>query len=113
MTEISVDSKALNIKSSTKWRLIKFRVMNFRSIIDSGYIDIKNRATVLIGSNRARKSSLLNALEKLNYDETFNKFDLTQLGDISFDCIQQHKNFVIIHSGIQHILDFPDADQYL
>ena len=85
MTEISIDSKALNIKSTTKWRLIKFRVMNFRSIIDSGYIDIKNRATVLIGSNRAGKSSLLNALEKLNYDETFNKFDLTQLGDISFD----------------------------
>ncbi|WP_231563448.1 AAA family ATPase [Acidiplasma sp. MBA-1] len=65
--------------------MTSFRVTNFRSIIDSGYIDIKNRATVLIGSNRAGKSSLLNALEKLNYDETFNKFDLTQLGDISFN----------------------------
>lgn len=69
---------------SVKYRLKRFRVTNFRSIVDSGYIDIKNQTTVLIGSNRAGKSSLLNALEKLNYDTKFAKFDLTQLGDISF-----------------------------
>ena len=43
---------------SVKYRLKRFRVTNFRSIVDSGYIDIKNQTTVLIGSNRAGKSSL-------------------------------------------------------
>ena len=41
---------------SVKYRLKRFRVTNFRSIVDSGYIDIKNQTTVLIGSNRAGKS---------------------------------------------------------
>jgi len=72
---------------SCKWQLERFRVTNFRSIIDSGYINIKNQTTVLIGSNRAGKSSILRSLEKLNYRSKFEKFDLTQLGDISFDYI--------------------------
>ena len=86
MTYLTEDFDPKNKKElSVKYRLRRFRVTNFRSIIDSGYIDIKNHTTVLIGSNRAGKSSLLNALEKLNYNTEFEKFDLTQLGDVSFD----------------------------
>jgi len=85
MTDNNSHEMANGTNLSIKYRLKRFRVTNFRSIVDSGYIDIKNQTTVLIGSNRAGKSSLLNALEELNYDAEFDKFDLTQLGDISFD----------------------------
>ncbi len=86
MTDLNDNIELMTKKnSSVKYRLRRFRVTNFRSIVDSGYIDIKNQTTVLIGSNRAGKSSILSALEKLNYNTEFDKFDITQLGDISFN----------------------------
>ncbi len=85
MTDLNLNFEPNKQNLSVKYRLKRFRVTNFRSIVDSGYVDIKNQTTVLIGSNRAGKSSLLNALEKLNYDTEFDKFDITQLGDIGFN----------------------------
>jgi len=46
-------------------RLIKFRVTNFRSIVDSGWIETDN-ITSLIGTNESGKTNLLIALWKLN-----------------------------------------------
>ncbi len=46
-------------------RLVKFRVTNFRSVTDSGWIDTDN-ITCLIGTNEAGKTNLLIPLWKLN-----------------------------------------------
>jgi predicted ATPase len=46
-------------------RLIRYRVREFRSVKDSGWIDCDN-VTTLVGVNEAGKSNLLTALWKLN-----------------------------------------------
>ncbi len=46
-------------------KLVKFRIQNFRSIIDSGWIDV-NDLTCFVGLNEAGKSNLLLALSKFN-----------------------------------------------
>lgn len=48
-----------------KAKLVKFRVQNFRSIEDSGWIDAEN-VTCLVGTNESGKTNLLLALWKLN-----------------------------------------------
>ena len=45
--------------------LIAFRVRMYKGIIDSGWVDV-NSLTVLVGKNESGKTSLLNALHKLN-----------------------------------------------
>jgi predicted ATP-dependent endonuclease of OLD family len=56
--------------------LIKARVRGYRSIIDSGYFDVDKLKTILIGSNEAGKTVLLNALHKLNPKDETLSFDL-------------------------------------
>lgn len=46
-------------------RLLKFQVTNYKSIDDSGIIDL-NRVACLVGKNESGKTSLLEALAKLN-----------------------------------------------
>lgn len=46
-------------------KLIRYRVTNFRSVMDSGWIDCDD-VTTLIGVNEAGKSNLLLGLWKLN-----------------------------------------------
>lgn len=46
-------------------KLIRFKVMNFRSVMDSGWIDCET-VTSLVGINEAGKSNLILALWKLN-----------------------------------------------
>ena len=45
--------------------LKRFRVMNFRSVMDSGWIDCDD-VTSLVGINEAGKSNVILALWKLN-----------------------------------------------
>lgn len=47
-------------------RLVKARVTGYRSIIDSGYFDVENGKTILVGPNEAGKTAILQALQKLN-----------------------------------------------
>lgn len=47
-------------------RLIKARVQNYRSIIDSGEFEIEQLKTILVGPNEAGKTVLLKALQQLN-----------------------------------------------
>ncbi len=49
-------------------KLIKFRIQNFRSITDSGWIDVNN-LTCFVGLNEVGKSNILLALSKLNPSE--------------------------------------------
>lgn len=56
--------------------LSKFRVRNFRNIIDSGWVDV-SPITAFVGQNECGKSNLLQALERLlPYDNQ--KFDLEE-----------------------------------
>ncbi|MCH7408961.1 ATP-binding protein [Belliella sp. DSM 111904] len=47
-------------------RLIKARVQNYRSIIDTGEFEIENLKTIMVGPNEAGKTVLLKALQQLN-----------------------------------------------
>jgi predicted ATP-dependent endonuclease of OLD family len=47
-------------------RLIKARVQNYRSIIDSGEFEIEDLKTIMVGPNEAGKTVLLRALQQLN-----------------------------------------------
>ncbi|KAA6318256.1 hypothetical protein EZS27_031712 [termite gut metagenome] len=47
-------------------RLIKARVQNYRSILDSGEFEIEQLKTILVGPNEAGKTVLLKALQQLN-----------------------------------------------
>lgn len=55
--------------------LIKFRVVNFRSIDDSGWIEASN-VTALIGTNESGKTNILLALWKLNPASNEGKINL-------------------------------------
>ena len=47
-------------------RLQKARVQGYRSVIDTGYFDVENGKTILVGPNEAGKTAVLQALQKLN-----------------------------------------------
>lgn len=57
-------------------RLIKARVQNYRSIIDSGEFEIENLKTILVGPNEAGKTVLLKALQQLNKPEDVPGFEV-------------------------------------
>lgn len=56
-------------------RLVKARVQGYRSIIDTGYFDIEEDKTILVGPNEAGKTAVLQALQKMNPPEGVDKFD--------------------------------------
>ncbi|MGD9798756.1 MAG: AAA family ATPase, partial [Acidimicrobiia bacterium] len=59
-------------------RLMKARVQNYRSIEDSGWVDIEGDITALVGKNESGKTAFMQALFKLHpvepatYDEVVN-----------------------------------------
>lgn len=56
-------------------RLIKARVQGYRSIVDTGYFDVENGKTILVGPNEAGKTAILQALQKLNPPEGVKLFE--------------------------------------
>lgn len=48
--------------------IAKVRIQNYKSIVDSGKVDINPRLTVLIGKNEQGKSNFLSALRSFNVD---------------------------------------------
>ncbi|MDP3103836.1 MAG: AAA family ATPase [Candidatus Methanoperedens sp.] len=53
--------------------LVKFRVKNYRSIIDSGDCYLANKITILAGKNESGKSSILEALEDFDNEKEIRK----------------------------------------
>jgi len=47
-------------------RLIKGRVQNYRAVRDSGWFDIEDGKTILVGANEAGKTAILQALQQIN-----------------------------------------------
>jgi len=62
-------------------QLKKFKIQNFRSLVDSGEINV-TPITALIGANEAGKSSILQGLATLSMDSKYEYFDLTELNGI-------------------------------
>lgn len=57
-------------------KLIKARVQNYRSIIDTGEFEIEELKTILVGPNEAGKTVLLKALQQLNRPSEVKGFDI-------------------------------------
>lgn len=69
-------------------KLLKFRVTEFRSVLDSGWIEIEN-ITALIGTNESGKTNILLPLWKLNPAEE-GKIDLQD--DLPRDKYHEYRN---------------------
>lgn len=82
-------------------RLIKARVQNYRSIIDSGEFEVEKLKTILVGPNEAGKTVLLKALQQLNKPEDVEGFDVlrdyprSKYNDITTEKIDPAKTTVV------------------
>lgn len=56
-------------------RLTQARVQNYRCIRDTGWFDIEQAKTILVGPNEAGKTAVLEALQQLNSPEGVKAFD--------------------------------------
>lgn len=57
-------------------RLLRVQVQNFRSIVDSGVVDIEERVTVLIGKNEQGKTNFLKGVASFNPKKAYAPNDL-------------------------------------
>jgi len=57
-------------------KLIKARVQNYRSIIDSGEFEIEKLKTIMVGPNEAGKTVLLKALQQINKPSDVQGFEV-------------------------------------
>jgi len=56
-------------------KLSKVRVQNYRSIYDSGWFDIEDIKTIIVGPNEAGKTALLQAIQQINAPKDIKGFD--------------------------------------
>jgi predicted ATPase len=57
-------------------KLSKVLIQNYRSIVDSGPVDIEEGVTVVIGKNEQGKTTFLRAIRSFNSDQSFSPSDL-------------------------------------
>lgn len=65
--------RVLGLRSNKMANIIKFQVKNYRSIKDSGVCYLADGITVLAGKNESGKTSLLQALEDFDTEQTIRK----------------------------------------
>src|SRR6195256_207617 len=56
-------------------RLKRARVQKYRSIRDTGYFDVEDAKTILVGPNEGGTTALLEALQKINPPGGLRNFD--------------------------------------
>lgn len=56
-------------------KLIKVRVQNYRSIRDTGWFDVEQAKTIMVGPNEAGKTAVLEALRQINRPDGVKGFD--------------------------------------
>lgn len=56
-------------------RLIKARIQNYRSIVDTGWFDVEQAKTIMVGPNEAGKTAILQALQQINPPKDVPRFD--------------------------------------
>ena len=64
------------LKKIENMKLIKARIQNYRSIIDTGEFDIEELKTIMVGPNEAGKTVILRALQQLNKPSDVAGFDV-------------------------------------
>lgn len=57
-------------------KLVRVRIQNYRSIVDSGTVYIEGRVTVLVGKNEQGKSNFLRGIESFNPEKRYLPKDL-------------------------------------
>ena len=62
-------------------RLVSFRVTKYRSIEDSGEVNVDENITTFVGINESGKTNLMRALKKLNQN------------DLEFDDVVENPNW--------------------
>ena len=56
-------------------RLTQVRVQNYRCVRDTGWFDVEQAKTILVGPNEAGKTAVLEALQRINPPEGVREFD--------------------------------------
>lgn len=108
-------------------RLVKVHIQNYRSIIDSGEIEIEKIKTILVGINEAGKTALLKAIHQLNPSSDIEEVSLLKdfpralyadhikghsIEDISSDTILITGKFCLENSDISVInSSFPEIKE--
>lgn len=96
-------------------RLIKARVKGYRSVIDSGWFEVEEGKTILVGPNEAGKTAILQALQKLNPPEGMELFNpLRDYPRAKYDADIEKgginpRDFTVVEGHFS--LDSSDADQ--
>ncbi len=93
-------------------RIIKFRIWNYKSIVDSGDCFLADKVTIFAGKNEAGKSSILEALSDFNFNSTISSkalpLEKTRAG--GKPCIEvTFESTDIAILGIVEKLDLPPA----
>lgn len=55
-------------------RLVRARVQNYRSVLDTDWFDVEEDKTILVGPNEAGKTAVLQALQQINPPAGVNRF---------------------------------------
>jgi len=63
------------IQSESEMRLSKARVTSYRSIRDTGWFEVEKMKTIMVGSNEAGKTAVLQALQQINAPADIPKFE--------------------------------------
>jgi len=69
MVKSNINEFLLNIIKDNFMKLKKFRIKNYKSIVDSGYCYLTDTVTILAGKNESGKTSILEALNDFDTDE--------------------------------------------
>ncbi len=76
--EVLFSRGTYNLKSLAEgadmW-LSKVRVQNYRSIIDTGWFEVEEAKTILVGPNEAGKTAVFKALQQINAPDDIDGFD--------------------------------------
>ena len=66
-------------------RLTHVRVQNYRCVRDTGWFEVEQAKTILVGPNEAGKTAVLEALQRINPADGVRRFD--PLRDYHASCI--------------------------
>jgi AAA15 family ATPase/GTPase len=95
-------------------KLLKAKVQNFRSIKDTGFFDLEELKTILVGPNEAGKTVILKALQQLNKPKDVAGFDALRdyprslYNDINTGKVEPEK--VVVVTGIFGLVEEDKTD---
>ncbi len=93
-------------------KLKTVQVTNYRSIKDTGVIDVETNKTILVGPNEAGKSAILMAIQQLNPPEGVAKLDaLRDYPRSLYNDITKGKVKPITSKVVHAVFDLQDSDQ--